>query len=84
MYENGKIYAKVAKKNPNLHVEILENKGHTPFDTDESQEGQNKTMGCFGTLGGVLVPDESYVDFRNISIVDNNVYQKILNFFEKN
>lgn len=78
----GKLYEKIAKRNKNVVVEILENKGHTPFNDNHSQEEQNKVMGDFGTVGGILVPLERYADFRKISKVDDSVYQKILSFYE--
>ena len=77
----GEKYAKLAEKCPNLKVELLPNKGHTPYNDDESQKEQDKVLGEFGLLGGVLVPIEHYIDFRKISKVDENVYQKIIDFY---
>ena len=78
----AKTYQNRFKNKTNIVVELLQNKGHTPFNDDKSQKEQNKVMGNFGMLGGKLVPIDLYVDFRKISIIDENIYSKIRNFYE--
>ena len=77
----GKKYEIDAKKNPNLSVVILPNKGHCPYNDDESQAAQDKVLGEFGLLGGVYVPDDHFVDFTKISKVDEKVYKIIVDFY---
>lgn len=77
---SGLVYKKIEKINPNLTVKILPNKGHTPFNDDASQLKQYELISEFGTLGNVILPLERYVDFRTISLVDENVYKIILDF----
>lgn len=81
---SGEMYRKYLKNKTNIVVELLQNKGHTPFNDDESQKEQIRLMSNLGLLGGVLLPIEQYVDFRKISKVDESVYKKIISFYESN
>lgn len=79
----GKNYEKKFANKSNIAVEILENKGHTPFITNESQALQNELMSCFGMFTDKILPTDKKVDFREISKIDEDVYKKISSFYSK-
>lgn len=70
-------------KNPNVQIKVLKGKGHTPFVTNKSQIGQDKVSAIFGTVGGNLVPIETYFDYEKISEPDLQVYKMMSDFLAK-
>ncbi len=78
--KTGFKYQKKFKNRRNIHVVMLDNKGHAPIVEYSSQVRQNNVMRQFGLLGGVLVPLEVYVDFSKNNIPDMNVYKMIGDF----
>ena len=67
----------------NFEVIALKDKGHTPFINDESQKLQQEVLVDLGLLGGKEVDVSYFVDFRKLSLPDNDVYQCFLEFFDK-
>ena len=67
----------------NFEVIALKDKGHTPFINDESQKLQQEVLVDLGLLGGKEVDVSYFVDFRKLSLPDNDVYQSFLEFFDK-
>ncbi len=67
--------------NKNIEVELLKGKGHTPFVDDYSQKMQNSVMSQYGFLGGVDIPLDKGVDYRKISIPDEKIYRRMLDFY---
>ena len=78
--QTGYKYQKRFKNRRNIHVIMLDNKGHAPMVEYSSQLRQNNVMKQFGMLGGVLVPLEVYVDFGKNNIPDMEVYKMIGDF----
>lgn len=70
-------------RNPNVEIKVLEGKEHTPFVTAKSQEEQNKVAATFGTVGGHLVPIETYIDYEKISELDLDVCKLMSDFLQK-
>ena len=66
----------------NFEVIALKDKGHTPFINDESQKLQQEVLVDLGLLGGKEVDVSYFVDFRKLSLPDNDVYQSFLEFFD--
>lgn len=66
----------------NFEVITLKDKGHTPFINDESQKLQQEVLVDLGLLGGKEVDVSYFVDFRKLSLPDNDVYQSFLEFFD--
>ena len=66
----------------NFEVITLKDKGHTPFINDESQKLQQEVLFDLGLLGGKEVDVSYFVDFRKLSLPDNDVYQSFLEFFD--
>ncbi len=67
--------------NRNVRVELLANKGHTPFVDNYSQNMQNTVMAQYGFLGGVDIALDMAVDFRKISIPDEKIFKLMLDFY---
>ena len=78
---SGDLFNKI--NNPHVEVKLLDNKGHTPFVDEHSQKMQNEVMSQYGFLGGVDIPLDKGVDYRKISIPDENVYKMMLDFYNK-
>ncbi len=76
---SGHLFKKI--QNPNVHVELLKGKGHTPFVDEYSQNMQNTVMAKYGFLGGVDIPLDEGVDYRKISLPDEKIYQMMLDFY---
>lgn len=76
---SGLLFKKI--QNPNVHVELLKGKGHTPFVDDYSQNMQNTVMGKYGFLGGIDIPLDEGVDYRKISLPDESIYKMMLDFY---
>lgn len=66
----------------NFEVIALKDKGHTPFINDESQKLQQEVLVDLGLLGGKEVDVSYFVDFRKLSLPDEDVYQSFLEFFD--
>ena len=75
--KNGFRYEKKFKNKENITVMMLDNKGHSPIVTYESQLGQSQVMAQFGMLCKNLVPLDVYVDFNKNNVPDMDVYKLI-------
>lgn len=79
---SGFLYQNKLKNRPNITVKMLENKGHSPYVTLESQRKQENVMKQFGMLGGVLVDLSIYVDYVKNSVPDPEVYKIIVDYLD--
>lgn len=66
-------------ENPNLKVEMLENKYHSPFIESSAEKEAMKVLAEFGMFGGGDAPMDT-IDYEKISTPDMDIYQKVLNF----
>lgn len=76
----GYRYQKAFKNKENIKVVMMDQKGHAPIVTYESQLAQMRVMKQFGMLGGYLVPLEVYVDFNKNNVPDMDIYKMIGDF----
>lgn len=75
---SGELFKKV--NNENVRVELLKDKGHSPFIQNHCEATQMEVMSKYGFLGNVSIPLDGGVDYRELIIPDDNVYSLIKNF----
>ena len=75
--DSGYVFEKI--NNPNLKVEMLDNKYHSPFIADSAEKEAMKVLKDFGIFGGGNAPLDT-IYYENISTPDMEIYQKVLNF----
>lgn len=65
----------------NLKAEFLPGHYHSPYNTIESEEKQNEVFKVFGMLGGGNAPSSLDINYEKYSIIDDEVYKKIIDFY---
>lgn len=78
---SGYKFKEIEEKNNLLKVIMFKDKGHAPQVTKKAQEEQDKVLKELGLFGGDLTNYNKQIDYEELSTIDEDVYQLILDFY---